>query len=424
MKLLAAADIHLGCPPARVLPDWAEAFSPRKAFERLLDAAIQEEVDAVLLAGDVAHDEQFFYEAFGTLRQGVERLQGKGIPLVAVAGNHDTAVLPELAEAVDDPHAFRLLGRGGQWESMDLACQDGTRVRVWGWSFPEAHHRENPLTDFPGPGDDAPAWVLGLLHADRDARTGLYAPVPAIQTPGVRLWVLGHIHLPDPLAPKGTSCYAGSLQALGPDETGLHGALRITGPANAPELQRCRCGGLRYETLDLDAAAIQTRTDMVRAIRTAVERLQEEDPACEALSLRIRVRGETEIEPDKLQAWAAGEEETGEMPVSGQVSVRVERADADVRPPLDLSALGRGNDTVAALAKLLEDLDRGAPGPEAADLVAEAQDVLQEVDGATAFGPLQDGIGPRDPDEAVRLLRQQGYRLLRTLVGQREGGNG
>ena len=178
MKLLAAADIHLGCPPARVLPDWAAAFSPRRAFERLVDAAIQEEVDALLLAGDVAHEEQFFYEAFGTLRQGVERLQGKGIPLVAVAGNHDTAVLPELAEAVDDPQAFRLLGRGGQWESTDLACQDGTRVRVWGWSFPEAHHGENPLADFPGPGEDAPAWVLGLLHANRGARTSPYAPVP------------------------------------------------------------------------------------------------------------------------------------------------------------------------------------------------------------------------------------------------------
>jgi exonuclease SbcD len=216
MILFAAADIHLGRSPARVSADWALRHSPRVAFDNLVTAAIDEQADAVLLAGDVVDRDNVFFEAYGVLQRGVARLREKGIPLIAVAGNHDTHILPELADAVDDPEAFRLLGRGGTWESVDLSCRDGSQIRIWGWSFPRSDYSGNPLSDFPGLGSDRPATVIGLLHADRGASGGVYAPVSAadLDASGVRPWILGHIHLPDPTAPGSTSYYTGSLQAL------------------------------------------------------------------------------------------------------------------------------------------------------------------------------------------------------------------
>ena len=72
----------------------------------------------MLLAGDVVEQEDDFYEAYGDLRRGVDRLAAAGVPVLGVSGNHDVQVLPRLADAVP---GFRLLGRGGAWEARDVA---------------------------------------------------------------------------------------------------------------------------------------------------------------------------------------------------------------------------------------------------------------------------------------------------------------
>ena len=56
MKLLALGDIHLGRRPSRLpeeLAGRATDFSPAKALQLTVDAAIGNDVDAVLFAGDV-----------------------------------------------------------------------------------------------------------------------------------------------------------------------------------------------------------------------------------------------------------------------------------------------------------------------------------------------------------------------------------
>lgn len=423
MKLLAAADIHLGRPPARVPADWAERHSPRVAFDKLVTAAIDEQVDAVLLAGDVADRENVFFEAYGVLQRGVARLRGKGIPLIAVAGNHDTHILPELADAVQDPEAFRLLGRGGTWESMDLGCRDGNQIRIWGWSFPRSDYSGNPLSDFPGPGSNRPATAIGLLHADRGGAGGVYAPVSAanLDDSGVRPWILGHIHLPDPTAPGSTSYYPGSLQALDPTETGIHGALRIAGAA-APTFERLRMGGLRYELLSFDVTGIEGQGEMIARLKARISELRQGDATCRAVSVRVNVTGETELQPAEIRRWLAGDDQTREIPMDGDFIVHTERIDLDVRPPLDLDGLARGQYTTAVLARLLQDLESRGESDATADLLAKAEERLRRVDQTTAFSPLSETGDDGGRDESLRLLLQQGYALLREIRRQREAG--
>src|SRR5690606_9199764 len=97
MKLLCAADLHLGRQPSR-LPDdlggLAEHLTPAESWRRLVRLAIDEGVAAVLLAGDVVEDAYDFFEAYSDLRRGAEELADAGIALLTVAGNHDVEVLP------------------------------------------------------------------------------------------------------------------------------------------------------------------------------------------------------------------------------------------------------------------------------------------------------------------------------------------
>ena len=69
-----------------------------------------------LLAGDVVEQEDDFYEAYGDLRRGVDRLAAAGIPVLAVSGNHDVQVLPRPrrcgARLSSARAGWRLGGRG------------------------------------------------------------------------------------------------------------------------------------------------------------------------------------------------------------------------------------------------------------------------------------------------------------------------
>jgi len=148
MKLLCVGDIHLGRQPSRLgeaLCEKIEAnrLGPAAAWRRTVDFAIAQHVDAVLLAGDVVEQQDDFYEAYGDLRAGVERLIEANIRVIGVAGNHDVEVLPRLADAVA---GFELLGQDGQWASIVIpGNNDSDKVRVLGWSFPDQSTRFSGL---------------------------------------------------------------------------------------------------------------------------------------------------------------------------------------------------------------------------------------------------------------------------------------
>src|SRR5699024_6038280 len=112
--------MHLGRPPAAIPDDLharRQQLGPDIAWSRAVDAAVQHRVDAVLLGGDLVDQERDFFVAYGQLKAGVQKLAASGIRILAVAGNHDTEVLPRLADEID---ALELLGRNGQWQTQKV----------------------------------------------------------------------------------------------------------------------------------------------------------------------------------------------------------------------------------------------------------------------------------------------------------------
>ena len=136
-RFLTAGDIHIGRHPVRVPPDQdIREFTPKRAWQALVQKAITSKVDAVALTGDVVDQDNRFYEAFPDLQVGVQKLIDEGIHVIGVSGNHDYDVLPRLAKEIE---GFQLLGRGGIWEDLSVEGRDGTPVRFVGWSFPHRH---------------------------------------------------------------------------------------------------------------------------------------------------------------------------------------------------------------------------------------------------------------------------------------------
>src|SRR5699024_5329588 len=98
MKILVTGDIHLGRRSGAIDSSSLHG-STRYIWEEIVNRAILYSVDVVVLTGDVVDRDNRYFEAIGPLQEGFEKLENAGIQVVAVAGNHDFDVLPELLDA-------------------------------------------------------------------------------------------------------------------------------------------------------------------------------------------------------------------------------------------------------------------------------------------------------------------------------------
>ena len=271
-RILCTGDLHLGRYPSRT-QSRDRAWAVDSVWADTVSYAVEQAVDVVALTGDVVDDQNKRYEALGPLQRGLRRLEEAGIPVVAVAGNHDFDALPRLAEMVEAEH-FHLLGRCGEWSTVTVAPEGRSPVQFVGWSFREAHEQASPVESFPDGRlrDDAP--TVGLLHADLNAPGSVYAPVSlgALRQCPVSAWLLGHIHAPslrDDRSPL--VLYPGSLQPLDPSEPGPHGPWRVEvapdGTSTAAQLPRAP---LRYEHLEVDVDAIDDEGAVEAAVTDAM----------------------------------------------------------------------------------------------------------------------------------------------------------
>ena len=417
VRVLCTGDLHVGRFPSHV-PASDRSLSVEAVWDRTVDLALAERVDAVVLTGDVADQDNKLFEALGPLRTGVARLAAAGVRTVAVAGNHDHDVLRRLADLLD-PDVFTLLGTRGTWTETTLEKDGEPVLRLVGWSFPSRHVRTSPLETFPDLAPGPP--TLGVVHGDLDQAESDYAPLAraALVRPQVSGWLLGHIHRPALDRSGGaTTLYPGSPQPLDPGETGPHGPWLVTvRPGGAVEAHHRPLASVRYDAVEVDLDGAEDRGGVETALTAAVDdhlrAVHEDQPDAAHVVVDLRAVGRTAAFADVVAV--AGQLEGQQVP-GPHATATVRRVAVDARPAYDLDVVAQRNDPAGAVAQLVLDVERGG----APDLVAEAARSLRALDGATGLAPLR-----RDPrpaaapaDEARERLAAQGLRLLDALLAQ------
>lgn len=89
MHLVHLSDIHLG-KTYRSSPNEAERYSDFfKCLFGVIDEAIKEQVDAVVIGGDLFHVGQILPKTFAKTIETLQPLKDAGIPCIAIEGNHD-----------------------------------------------------------------------------------------------------------------------------------------------------------------------------------------------------------------------------------------------------------------------------------------------------------------------------------------------
>jgi hypothetical protein len=413
MRILASSDIHLGRIPA---VSGHPELSGYCAWEAIVEKALALEVDALVLAGDVVEKDNAWFEAYGPLVKGLEKLHSSNIEVFAVAGNHDAKIFPRLAKEGEHIH---MLGLKGKWEQVTYKG-----VRFVGWSFSESACTTNPLDSFDKSFADFDGPTLGLLHCDVDGQVGgMYASIPSFQfsNTGISLWVLGHIHAKQQIANQ-PCFYCGSPFALDSSETGEHGVylLETLGEKSWKDPQFIPLSPWQFCDCEVDLEGIASSSDLMGYIAEAMRKTGSGKITSAFLGdiyCKLVFVGTIPTKFDLTGALPLADLQNLEIPLEGGYTAHVQSSFVDNTVlAVDLESLAKGVGPIALLAKQLLDMDT-LPG-----LLEAVKDLEHKSHNVSAFQSLREVPGQQDPKKREALIRKASLSLLRSMLAEREGG--
>lgn len=278
LRFVHAADLHLDSPfsglKANAPPNVAETLQKAtfEAYENIVDLCIAEQVDALLVAGDIFDSADRSLRAQRAFVSGLEQLHEAGVRSFICHGNHDPLDGWE-AQLTYPPSCHRF---GRQFECVPVIEQSPETAVVYGISYPVREVREN-LVEQLGTIDSSP-FSIGLLHANVGSNTNhdAYAPctISDLEQSGVDYWALGHVHARQILREGGpTVVYPGNPQGKNPTETGTKGVFLVNVDDNANIDLEFRCtDAVRWVHLNLDVSELQTEQDLIDVLDELFQR--------------------------------------------------------------------------------------------------------------------------------------------------------
>ncbi len=249
VKIVHAADFHLDSAFAALSGEEARLRrrESRELLLRLSNYVNQNEIDAVLLAGDLFDGETTYRE---TVEQMIEALGEMRARVFIAPGNHDFYSARSPYAVLDWPENVHIF-TSRTIERVELPEQNAA---VYGAAFTDAAQDESLLAGFHAQ-DDGLAHLM-VLHGDISAPESRYDPVTEeqIACSGLDYLALGHTHRHDGFHRAGGTVYAysGCPEGRGFDELGEKGILTGTVERGRAELSFVPFARRRYEILQVD----------------------------------------------------------------------------------------------------------------------------------------------------------------------------
>ena len=287
MRFIHIADVHLDTPFAGRSDEVRNRLrqASRDALARCAGLAVDEQVDAVLIAGDLFDRTHLSFETERFLMARLRELARADVQVVYATGNHDpgSAVRsggldwPGNVTVIDgdEPVAVTILGRDGMpaGHVVGVGHANG-RVAA------DLSRRLQPVS-----GSALPQ--VALLHTLVTSVAGSsahrrYAPseLERLRGAGFHYWALGHVHRRQELSVRPPVHYCGNLQGRDPRETGAKGGLLVdmSDPGH-PVIEFRELSPVRWERLAVETLGdVRTLDGLVGEVGAAWERARADDP--------------------------------------------------------------------------------------------------------------------------------------------------
>ncbi len=340
-RFLHAADLHLDSPFRGMseLPGAVRDILKESTFsslKRLVQTAISEKVDFVVISGDIYDLSDRSLRAQIRFQRAMEQLAERGIRVFAIHGNHD----PENGARAELswPDTVRFFPSDRVEEIPAVGADGRLLARVYGISYGTAAVTDNLALRFQ-PNRDASVYRIGLLHTnvDGDAAHDNYAPCAKeeLLRSGIDYWALGHVHHRRVLHSEPYIVYPGNLQGRSVRETGAKGCYVVdVADTGKVALTFHALDSVRWFQEDVSIQGMDSVQELKDGIEQRMEQVRAQADGRPAMA-RIRLQGKGRLHSlleqaapvqellTELHEAAAGDAERGDVPFVWIESLKV-----------------------------------------------------------------------------------------------------
>lgn len=332
-RFIHTADIHLDSPLRSLSLRNADLAvligdATRQALTAIIDLCLEEQVDALVIAGDLYDGEQTSMKTARFLATQLDRLNQAEIPAYVIRGNHDA--LSKITTELVLPPTVRVFGARAETAVLQ---KGGLDIVLHGLSFAKPHAPDSLLLKYKPPVEGAVN--IGIMHTSLAGAPGhdAYAPcnVADLHTGGFDYWALGHIHQRSHHRGARSVIMPGMPQGRDINEAGPKTVSLVTvADDRTITIEERRTSIAEFARVPVDISAAEDWRGVIDAIETALE-TQRGLTASPHLVARLIVSGATPLsfqlrrDRDLLQAEA-------EQRAERVGHSAVEKIELDIRP--------------------------------------------------------------------------------------------
>ena len=409
-----AADIHLdsalhGLERYDGAPVDEIRSATRRAFDNLIEVAIDEEVDFVLLAGDIYDGDWKDYNTGLYFMERMGRLREVGIRVFMVAGNHDSA--SQITKHLRLPDNVTMFATS----KPERVVLDDLGVAIYGQGFPTRAVTEDLSQAYPQ--GDPQLFNIGLLHTCLDGKPGHepYAPctVDGLRSKGYQYWALGHVHKREEVSRDPWIVFPGNIQGRHIRETGPKGCTLVTvDNGEVSEVVHRDLDVLRWTLCEVDVTGAETVDDIYEQIREVMQQALDSAEG-RPLAVRLVVHGvcaahsllHTDIEhwTQEYRALATG---------FGGAGLWLEKVLIKTQSSISIDSILSRDDALGGLLRGIQDME--LDDTALAELVNEVSALRQKLPAEILSG--EERYDPADPQQIKAALASIKELLVTRLI--------
>ncbi|WDN90705.1 hypothetical protein BuS5_03676 [Desulfosarcina sp. BuS5] len=417
-KFIHAADIHLDSPLHKL--DYYEGApadeirkATRRAFDNLVQTAIAEDVNFILIAGDLYDGDWKDYNTGLYLVSQTGKLRDAGISVYIAYGNHDAA--SKITKTLRLPENVHLFPP----DKPSTYLIDNINVAVHGQSFAAPAVKKDISLFYPSPLHGY--FNIGVLHTCASGREGHdpYAPctLEGLRQKGYDYWALGHVHQQEILCEDPPILFSGNIQGRHIRETGPKGCMLITvDESGRSKLEFKPLDVVRWAILKVDSKGVESGYDLIDRFCKELEILLDQSAGL-PLVARVLIEGETPAHSELLtdfDRWS-NEIRAAALDTSGD-RVWIEKIKIRTKLPPSEQSIQAGDGAIGELVKLFDEL---ASQPEllrglSDELIDLDKKIPKELKKELQENP--DGIGLDDIEWLGSLVEQVRPMLIQRLM--------
>ena len=417
-KFIHAADIHLDSP-LRGLERYEGApvseirGATRRAFDNLIELAIEEGVAFVLLAGDLYDGDWKDYNTGLYFVERMGRLRAAGILVFVIAGNHDAA--SQITRHLRLPDNVRMFAT----RKPERVVLNDLDVAIHAQGFANRAVTEDLSKAYTQ--GDPQLFNIGMLHTCLDGKPGHepYAPcsVDGLRSKGYQYWALGHVHQREVVNRDPWIVFPGNTQGRHIRETGAKGCTLVSvDHGEVCEVVHRDLDVLRWSLCEVDGGGSETIDDLYEQVRDTLQ--QGIDAAGgRPVAVRLVLRGacswhlKMQAEKDR---WT--QEFRALASAVGSADIWLEKVVLDTQSAAPVETVPAHDDALGGLLQGIHgmELDRTALQSLADEVSSLRQKLPPEILGG------EDAYDPADPETVKNALEAVKALLVNRLLTTRQ----